>query len=931
MRKSRSMKSHSPAGTMSVKNCLKHIFDLFFISSVFTLCVLAVSCDSKDDGMAKTGTLRVHLTADTTSLKKGIDNSLTKAVGDEFEKFLSTDDYQVRIIQGGADDTLVVQSYERYDKMPSDIVLPEGSYTFTASKGENLPAAFDNPYFEGSAPFLIKEEMSTPLEVTCALGNVRITTDFTDDFKEAYTAYTVLLSSPFTTADFEIAKGEMRPAYMQVARDGSEIAVGIRLKKITDETEKTYYVPTPLKVERRQNIRLIFKTDGEALEGIGLTVMLDDEMEEKTFTTKIPDFMWQQFDKPTLTATDFPADNAFTFKSGTYADNPYIGITMPGGIASLNIKYWREGEDEEEAVVYDLATDEGVAMAVDTHYTWTVGEETDVNMAGRKTAVLYLQQGLNSLPSSDEETYTYHYKVYGTDATGKEYASNEISFDVNVLPADAPLITMLPDDAAYELVEGDELKMDWTVKFEATGLIDTDETKVIVSDGEDEWIYSFMQDDGANLNAHFGTETEITNAANATITFPKSFTSRLKAPETGSKVYTFTFFLKDQKQKEYVLTKTVTVYAPVFMLETTDNDAFAKRIVLRAGMSDKEDKKRLSFQYRPKGDLNWLPVTSAGMKTATEESEDSNLHYVDTLKSLTPETTYSVRAVYNANTPYARYSEEQTVTTEKVQGFRNGSLVDPLDEWSIEPDKNGSTKPGYNKEILAYGNSLEDPWRCWEVWCVGSTDSPSDWNTLNKKTTSDGGYNTGLVTALGNRTWTRYVANSGTIQAEGVSNSAALIRTVAWGGGTTAAGGASLFDKRDPGELYLGTYENGPQYGIDFTSRPRGFSFVYKYVNPMKGSDEFVAEMVVVDEKGEKAFQEFKSSHVTSEWEKITVYVDYSKKITKATKMYIRFVSGKKEDYKYADFPIQASNTNLSNGEYTGSHLYIDNVTLIYE
>lgn len=928
MRGSKWAEGHSSARTMSLKNLFRCVLHRLVITLGLAGGLLLASCDSEEDGMGKSaGTLQVHLAADTTSLKKGTVSPLTKLNAGEFDKFLWTDDYQIRI---NKDDTVTVKSYERYDQMPSEISLKEGDYTFIAFKGENLPAAFENPYFEGSADFQIKQNMSTPLDVTCALANARITTEFSGDFKDLYIDYTVLLSTPYTTEDFKIAKDESRPVYMQVSEKGTEMAIGIRLRKVEEETDKTYYVPTPLKLGRRQNIRLIFNADGgdPSVQGIGLTVVLDDEMQQFTFTTEIPDFMWQQFDKPTLTPTEFKSGDKFDFKSGLFAENPYIGINMPGGIGSLHIKYWREGEKEEEAVIYDLATEAGRQAALEKHYTWTAGEETDVKMAGQKTAVLYLRQGLNSLPADEDATITYHFQVYGTDATGKANAANVLAFDVDVLPADAPQIIATPMEATFDIVEGDELSMDWKFTFSATGLIDVDETKIVVDNGTSDETYFFMKDDGNGLKLNFGAETEITNAAQVTIIFPQSFTSRLTAPETGSKVYTFTFYLKDGNQKEYVLSKTVTVQAPAFTLETTSDDAFARRIVFRAATSDREDRKRLSFQYRPQGGLNWSTAGLSGLKQAGEVTDGNDLQYVDTLKGLTPEMTYSVRAVYNVNTPYVRYSEERTVTTEREQGFRNGKLVDPLDDWSIEKDAKGSSEPGYDKAVT-FGN-MKAPWRCWEVWQPWSESTSTDWNTLNKKTTSLGDYNTGSVLKTG-RAWTRYVANSGTIRTEGVSGYAALLRTVGWGDGNTASGGSSSIKYSNPGELYLGIYDGSPVYGVEFASRPSGFSFHYKYQQPMKGSDTFTAEIVIWDENGESFTQQFTSSETTSDWKTAFVRLDYPKGAAKAKKMSIRFVSGMENSYKYADFPVQADFGNLTNGEYTGSHLSIDNVTLIYE
>lgn len=924
MRGSKMTGRHSSARTTSLKNLFRHVLNVCFLTAVLAGLTLIVSCDSDQDGAGgKTGTLQVRLAADTTSLKQGTVSPLTKTVGDEFANFVWVDDYQIHI---NKDDTVTVKSYERYDKMPADITLREGSYSLIAFKGKNLPAAFANPYFEGSVDFQIKENMHTPLDITCTLANARITTEYTKEFKEKYTGYTVLLSTSYTTEEFEIAPEETRAVYMQVAKKGSDMAIGVRLKKAPDEEEQTYYVPTPLTLQRRQNIRLIFKAEAEGgtttEEGIGLTVVLDGEMEEMTLTTEIPDFMWQQFDKPTLTPEGFQSGDRFEFNSGLFADDPYIGVNMPAGIGSLCIKYWREGEEEDDAMVYDLATEAGAQAAREKHYTWTVGKETDIVTSGQKTAVVYLQQGLNSLPSSDDVTYTYHYQVYGTDANGKANVSNIVTFDADVLPAGAPQIVAVPGEAAYELVEGDELPADWKLSFTATGLIDHEATKVVVNDGGSDWTYAFMQDQGNALVQSFGAETEIINAAQATITFPKAFTTRLAAPSTGSKVYTFTFYLKDGNGKEYTLSKTVTVYAPVFTIETTADDAFARRIVFRAQTSDRENQKKLSFQYRPQGGLNWTSAGLSGVKPAVETTNGIGLHYVDTLKGLTPEAVYSVRAVYNANTPYARYSEERTVTTEKEQGFRNGKLMDPLEDWSIEPDANGST---------AEGNPTKEnaPKRCWEVWLPWSDAVATDWNTLNKKTTSEGGFYTNIFDT--GRAWARYAANSGTSRTEGVSGYAALLRTVGWGRGNSASGGSSAIKYSNPGELYLGTYNGAPVYGIEFASRPSGFSFHYKYQQPMKGNDEFTAEIIIWDENGKKFTQQFTSSGQTSEWKEASVYLTYPQGAGKAKKMAIRFVSGKEGSYKYDDFQVKAGFGNLSDGEYTGSHLSIDNVKIIYE
>ena len=164
-----------------------------FSMLIVAACLFSCDTDRLNDG-GGSGRLRLSLAADTTSLKKGISSS-TKAnsVSGELQQFLITADYKIRIVQ----DKDTVKSYDRFDQMPSEIELQEGAYTLVAYKGDDLPAAFENPYFEGSSDFTVKADMSTPIDVTCTLGNARIMVDYTEDFKKMYSDYTTLLKTSF--------------------------------------------------------------------------------------------------------------------------------------------------------------------------------------------------------------------------------------------------------------------------------------------------------------------------------------------------------------------------------------------------------------------------------------------------------------------------------------------------------------------------------------------------------------------------------------------------------------------------------------------------------------------------------------------------------------------------------------------------------------
>ena len=872
------------------------------------ICVLGVlicasSCDSDRVPADGIGKLRLSLSADTTSLNKGINNSTKAAVSDEFEKFLTTADYKIRIVQQS--DT--VQSYDRFDEMPSEIELKEGAYTLIASKGDNLPSAFENPYFEGSTDFTVKADMSTPIDVTCTLGNARITVDYTEDFKEAYSDYTVLLSSAFTSGSLEIKKDEMRPAYMQVAKEGSELGIAIRLKKITEDKEKTYKIPTPLSIERRQNIRLIFKTDGEALDGIGLEIILDDEMTNVTLNEGIPDFMWKPFEKPTLSPDDFTNGESFTIKVGKFEKSPTVGFAMPAGIASLCVKQWRE-EKENEEITYDLATDEGVTAALGKNFKWSVNGKANTNVKGeRKTGQLFLKDAINSLeaPIEEDQTYTYHYEFSGVDATGKAHATNVLGVTVVVQPAGQPIITFdgFPETT---IIEGDDMSKEIEAKFEAEGIIDETKTTLTINDGVDDKVYNILTD-GTVLYNDWGISVESGNNATATLKFPKVFSSRLEAPMEGEKTFTYKLDLADKKGRSFpTLTKTLTVKAPVFELTPSANggDAFACRAFLRAKVSDGTHPDNLKFQWRKVGNGSWN-----NCKNHTYQTDE----ICDTLKNLTSGgQQYEIRAIYREKEK--RVTEPIVITTENVVELEDGSF------------ENWHKKEVYKKTI----------------WSVGTTGLGIDqWWPYNEGGSSWWATRNALTTSQRSGVSCYYTSYSGTVPVDnGYEGKAAEISTLGWKEGNTFTELGGESGTHSAGMLFLGSHSatsNGVEttdYGHDFNVRPNAFEFYYKFKS--LNSESFEAYIVVENRENGTVTQlgsgRIMSNQDQASFAPVRVNVHYTNTSLKATHMYIVFRSSTADNPSVEG--VQGSLgafDGYSDSRYVGNVLTIDNVRLIYE
>lgn len=296
----------------------------------------------------------------------------------------------------------------------------------------------------------------------------------------------------------------------------------------------------------------------------------------------------------------------------------------------------------------------------------------------------------------------------------------------------------------------------------------------------------------------------------------------------------------------------------------------------------------MTYQYSADGQTGWTNL-SDGMRQ----------------DQLQPGTTYYIRGLYRGEVA----GEVVAVSTYPIIELENGNM----EHWKKEGPANGNTY-----------------WYVMYPW--NEEDEKKYWNTINLTTTQDGEVRNSSWNVLPPYTWTTYVANSGTISVtDSHSGSAALIRTVGWGSGSTAAGAASIIKNVTPGELYLGSYDlssHQPIYGISYSSRPTNVKFWCKY--EPKSSDLMIAQIIIMDANGEtigSASVPENESGAIANWTEKTLDIQYTDLEKEPSKMYILFKSGSLTDTNVMDKP---SFGNLSDGESVGSKLYIDDVELIY-
>lgn len=867
---------------------------------VLTLFVGLIACES-DEGTSRKGLFKLELEVDTMALSSNIQ---TKAAKEEFAEFLKTEDYAVKILQGST----VVNNWERLDKMPESIELDPGTYQVNVSKGVEEGAAFESPYFVGSSQFLIQEGMTTPLSVSASMANAKVTFEYSNDFIEAYTAYELTLKSAKMALPIVYKKGETRALFFKCDTAGTKVQLGMVLTNIYGK-EITYN--TSFTAKPKEWLRLNVKTDGEAINGIAIDIILNDEVvKTEHVMIGIPDFMDELKGAPFFLLTDGSPFHWVTDEKpdpmimdvGEFGDNASLSINAPGkmGKCQLIIK-----KGKEAVFDYDLVnlTDEGKKVLEDKwkfHLGEGEGFDFPLNAKGAYTATLDLLNLLNELDGEATEVlYTGTLKVSDLMPIPNE---TEATFKVKLNAVAAPKITF-NTNFINEMNEGaipeGKIEAEQTISVLSKGRIKT--CKLAVLDGAVELYSKNIESVGTGREDIVLNKSDIVGDKEATISFKEAWFKSLLATPEGAKDYTIKLIVKDNVGNETVGEMIVKVNPPVFewAMAENDGDVFAKYAILKIKAPNKD---YVKFYQ------NGVCISEGAILS------EKNGVISFTWKGLNGSTSYSnIIAKYK---DYALDPIDIETETEIYLGDKG-----KLEKWEAEG--------GAGHADVSWGKYSHRPYRSWEKWTI------SGWETLNEKTTQFGGENErGPHVAVGVKSWTRYVANSGTIRTAGYGEGyGALIRTIGWGAGNTGGGSASIINEITPGELYLGTYDKGaPIYGINFSSRPLGFSFKYKYES--KNQDRFIAKIEIKQGNeiiAEGSFNNAEIENRVDDWTDGKVVLQYvgQNASLKATSMCILFKSGTSTDKD--DIMTFAGFANLTDGENVGSKLYIDNVELIYD
>lgn len=150
---------------------------------------------------------------------------------------IDTNTYPV-VIQGTSDGvTDVTYEYNTLSEMPASIIVPVGQYTISSHTPGTLEKQMATPYYAGSTDITVSKDIASKADIVCRMANSRIQLNYGEDFKEAFSEWTITIDDggemamAFTQDELEAA-----PVYWAFSENATAITVNIRAKTTTGNT-----------------------------------------------------------------------------------------------------------------------------------------------------------------------------------------------------------------------------------------------------------------------------------------------------------------------------------------------------------------------------------------------------------------------------------------------------------------------------------------------------------------------------------------------------------------------------------------------------------------------------------------------------------------------------------------------------------------------
>lgn len=858
-------------------------------SLVSTGVLLLAGCnESWNPGVDGEGSIVPVVGLDTNTISSRGDKGLSRSDA----QAITVDDLHLTLTSTS---TGAVREWNTVDEFNVEEKFNVGAYTLEASYGTRGEEGFGKPYYYGVTSLTVSENKTTTVALTASLANSMISIKYTDSFISYFGDYSVSVKSLAGKEAISYSKFDSEPVYV----NPGNVELGVNVVKPNGQS---LTIPVSIVAKAKYHHNVTLDVNGGNVGEAELVIGFDDTMDKENITIDLSQDL-ENIPEPTIMADGF-TEAPVEIIAGCDPDNPLVfTVKASGGIAKAVL-------ETRSTTLLEKGwpgTVDLMATPVATGTTMTALGFSEIGMWHNpdKMAVLDFSKVITNIPYKDGVNNQSTFTLTVTDRLSQE--SNVVTLTVNVEKLEVEVVS-------NESLPYYETNMAFDLAY--NGADPATRIAVEYKDHTGTWRRLVIESITAKSRALMNYKVNVSGLPSDAVYGERDVLLRVLALNDKGLVM--------QTSPEWSVVR----QKVPFSFTVNENDVFA----LRASGLVAHDEKPVADFVASSTPVLEMSTDGGANYSIYNYTVDGDRLKIEGLKS---STTYTARLKADGMN-----CRPVTFTTEAELQLPNAGM----DEWSSE-----------KKGDYQY------------LWTVGG----GVWNTLNNLTTSQ--FGSGSSNGL-NCGGAAYKATSGTIPANGRStksgdgggsmgtnksgdghtvgdallhsdlkyshsgDNAALIRTVGWSKDNEAASGifGANYGKCKnvtAGELYLGTCNgNDPVYGYEFTSRPSSLSFYYRYDVVKAGNGDFgTVEITMLDAQGNEIATASKELNEQSSYVEVTLPLDYSATV-KASKMKLIFKSSGNSAALSANatYVRPPGTKNISGGEFIGSELYIDDITLNY-
>ncbi len=329
---------------------------IFSIIAILAVTLVAASCSSEND----------ELNAEVGYLKLGIETNGTLKTRASAPNGYDATQLYVEVKNAAGEVVYSTSDFDNDAQLQNGayLTVTPGQYTVVAHSNnwDGNGSGFNTPYYYGETTATVKTKTVTTAKVTCTLANVKVTVNFSDEFKQSFARATATIASELegVSAQAFTMGSDKGSAYFPVGNLTAYLSVFNKsgqgyshMKEITGVQARDHYI-------------INYTVAAHGYQG-GVTVQVDPNTNTYTYTFEVPRKGGTSLAAYTANAWSTFAylEGAVTAKKGDF-DSSNIKLQWK----AENANDWNEVENSALTINGDDISYKLTGLTANTKYTY---------------------------------------------------------------------------------------------------------------------------------------------------------------------------------------------------------------------------------------------------------------------------------------------------------------------------------------------------------------------------------------------------------------------------------------------------------------------------------------------------------------------------------------------------------------------------------